>query len=83
MEILSIVAIIVVIVAILAYYGFMDSVEVSAGMANREIRHLDDVHMVAVTKRTASLDDDIDDKVIEQAMSVKAKLAAMRNPTKS
>jgi len=72
------VILVIVIVAILAYYGFMSSLEVGAGMANREVRHLDDVHLVAISERTAKLAEKIDDDAIAKAEEVKAKLAIMR-----
>lgn len=72
------VALIIIVVFILAYYGFMASLEKGAEMANREVNHLDDVHMVAITKRTASMEADISDEVIAKATEVKAKLAEMR-----
>lgn len=68
----------VLALAILAYYGFLGSLETGAKMANREVEHLDDVHMVSMVTRTAKLDDKIDDATIEKATAVKAKLAAMR-----
>ena len=69
---------VVIGLVILAYYGFLGSLETGAKMANREVEHLDDVHMVSMVTRTANLDDKIDDATIEKATAVKAKLAAMR-----
>lgn len=69
---------VVLIIGVLAYYGFMHSLEVGAKMANREVSHLDDVHMVALIERTARLNDKIDDTALKNAEEVKAKLAAMR-----
>lgn len=75
---MELVLIIVIAIAVLAYYGFMQSLEVGANMANREVKHLDDVHMVSMVERTAKLDEKIDDATIAKAAAVKAKLAAMR-----
>lgn len=72
------VILVIVVVGILAYYGFMASLEKGAEMANREVNHLDDVHMVAITKRTASMEADISDEILTKATAVKAKLAEMR-----
>jgi len=68
----------VLVIAVLAYYGFMQSLEVGAGMANREVKHLDDVHLVAITERTAKLADKINDEAVSKAEEVKAKLKIMR-----
>ena len=75
---MEIVAIILVVVAILAYYGFMKSVETGADMANAEVQHLADVHMVSLAERTAKLNDKINDQVLADATEAKAKLKAMR-----
>ena len=72
------VILVIIVVGLLAYYGFMASLEKAAQMANREVNHLDDVHLVAITTRTAKLHEKIDDKVIAEAEEVKAKLAVMR-----
>lgn len=71
--------IIIIVIAVLAYYGFMRSVETGAKMANAEVEHLADVHYVALIERTSRLDAKINDKTIEQATSVKAKLKTMRD----
>lgn len=75
---MELVIIIVIALCVLAYYGFMGSLEIGANIANREVMHLDDVHMVSMIERTAKLDDKISDANIEKAAAVKAKLAAMR-----
>lgn len=75
---MEIVILVLVVVAILAYYGFMRSVETGAAMANAEVEHLADVHMVSLVERTARLNEKINDKTIESAAEVKAKLASMR-----
>jgi hypothetical protein len=75
---MEIVAIILVVVGIAAYYGFMRSVETGAAMANAEVEHLADVHMVSLVERTAKLNDKISDKTIADASAAKAKLAIMR-----
>lgn len=75
---MEIVIILVIGLCILAYYGFLKSLETGANIANREVTHLDDVHMVSMVTRTAKLDEKIDDKTIEKATAVKAKLALMR-----
>ena len=72
------VILLIVVVGILAYYGFMSSLEKLAEMGNREVSHLDDLHMVAVTRRTADMSTDISNEVITKAQEVKAKLAEMR-----
>ncbi len=75
---MEIVIVLVIALCILAYYGFMKSLETGANIANREVEHLDDVHMVSMVTRTAKLDEKINDETIEKAASVKAKLEAMR-----
>ena len=75
---MELVPVILIVLAVLAYYGFMKSLETGANMANREVEHLDDVHMVSMIERTAKLDDKISDEAITKAESVKAKLKAMR-----
>lgn len=75
---MELIIIVVLGLCLLAYYGFLSSLETGAKMANREVEHLDDVHMVSMVTRTAKLDDKIDEKTIEKATAVKAKLAAMR-----
>lgn len=72
------VILVVIVVSILAYYGFMASLEKAAQMANREVNHLDDVHLVAITERTAKLAEKINDDAVAKAEEVKAKLAIMR-----
>lgn len=72
------IAVILVVVGILAYYGFMKSFETGADMANQEIEHLADVHMVSLVERTAKLNSKINDATITEASEVKAKLKAMR-----
>tara|TARA_R110000744_G_scaffold178996_1_gene298006 strand:- start:301 stop:537 length:237 start_codon:yes stop_codon:yes gene_type:complete len=72
------VILLVVVVGILAYYGFMASLEKLAEMGNREVSHLDDLHMVTVTRRTSEMSTDISDETIAKAQEVKAKLAEMR-----
>lgn len=69
---------VVLIVVILAYYGFMRSAETAANMANTEVEHLADVHMVGLIERTAKLDSKLSEKTIAEASAVRAKLAAMR-----
>lgn len=69
---------VVIALAVLAYYGFTGSLEIGAKMANREVEHLDDVHMASMATRTAKMADKLDDDVITKATEVKAKLAAMR-----
>lgn len=75
---MELVALILVTIMILAYYGFMRSVETGADMANAEVQHLADVHMVSLVERTAKLNDKINDDVIRSAEEAKAKLKAMR-----
>jgi len=75
---MELIIMLVIGLAVLAYYGFLGSLEKGAVMANREVDHLDDVHMVSMVSRTAKLDDKIDDATIEKATAVKAKLQAMR-----
>ena len=75
---MELIGLIIVVVAILAYYGFMSSLEKLAEMGNREVSHLDDLHMVQVTRRTADMSTDISDETITKAQEVKAKLAEMR-----
>lgn len=75
---MELIIVVVIGLCILAYYGFLGSLETGAKMANREVEHLDDVHMVSMVTRTAKLDDKIDDETIKKATEVKAKLAAMR-----
>lgn len=75
---MDIVILLLAVVAILAYYGFMRSVETGADMANAEVQHLADVHMVSLVERTARLNDKINDNTIAAASEVKAKLAVMR-----
>lgn len=75
---MEIVALILVTIMILAYYGFMHSVETGAAIANAEVQHLADVHMVSLVERTAKLNNKINDEVIKSAEEAKAKLEAMR-----
>lgn len=75
---MELVLVIIIAICILAYYGFMKSLETGANIANREVQHLDDVHMVSMIERTAKLDDKISDENIDKAEAVKAKLKAMR-----
>ena len=75
---MDIVILILVVVGILAYYGFMRSVETGAQMANNEVQHMADVHMVSLVERTARLNSRISDRTVTEAQEVKAKLAAMR-----
>jgi hypothetical protein len=81
--IMETVILVVLIIGVLAYYGFMRSVETGAKMANTEVEHLADVHMVALIERTSRLDDKINDKTLEKATSVKAKLKAMREASEA
>lgn len=75
---MELVALILVTIMILAYYGFMHSVETAADIANAEVQHLADVHMVSLVERTAKLNNKINDEVIKSAEEAKAKLEAMR-----
>jgi uncharacterized protein YbbC (DUF1343 family) len=75
---MEMVVMVLVVVAILAYYGFMKSVETGADMANKEVEHLADAHMVSLVERTAQLNSKISDSTIAEAQEVKAKLKAMR-----
>lgn len=69
---------VVLIVGIAAYYGFMKSLETGAGMASREVEHLDLQHKVSVAERTASLADRLDDDTLTKAAEVRAKLEALK-----
>jgi hypothetical protein len=75
---MEIILLVVIGIAVLAYYGFMGSLETGAKMANREVEHLDDVHMASMVARTAKMADKISDDDIKKAEEVKAKLAVMR-----
>jgi hypothetical protein len=69
--------IIVVIVAIAAYYGFMQSAEVVAKIATREVSHLDRQHKVSVIERTAKLDEDLSEDQVTRVAALQAKLDAL------
>lgn len=75
---MEMVVMVILVIGILAYYGFMKSLETGASMANREVEHLDDLHMVSMIERTAKMSDKISDENITKAEEVKAKLKAMR-----
>ena len=75
---MELIILVVIALAVLAYYGFLASLEKGAIMANREVDHLDDVHMVSMVSRTAKLADKISDENIKKAAEVKSKLEAMR-----
>ena len=69
--------IIVVSVAILAYYGFMQSAELVAKMATREVSHLDRQHKVSVIDRMATLDKSLSEEKIASVAAMQAKLDAL------
>lgn len=69
--------IIVVIVAIAAYYGFMQSAEVVAKIATREVSHLDRQHKVSVIERTVKLDDSVSEESVAKVAALQAKLDAL------
>jgi len=70
--------IIVVIVAIAAYYGFMQSAEVVAQIATREVSHLDRQHKVSVIERTVKLDDSVSEEDVAKVAALQAKLDALK-----
>jgi hypothetical protein len=76
---MELVVLLVVVVCILAYYGFMKSLETGAGMANKEVDYLSDVHMVSIAERTAKLGDRINDETVTKAAEVKARLTLLRS----
>ncbi|AGM46969.1 hypothetical protein BZG00_15335 [Salinivibrio kushneri] len=69
--------IIIIVVAIAAYYGFMQSAEVVAKIATREVNHLDRQHKVSVVERTAKLDESVTDEQVEKVAALQAKLDAL------
>lgn len=75
---ISVVLLAVLFFAVLAYYGFMSSLEVGAKMANREVKHLDDVHMASMVARTVKIANKLSDEDVTKAKEVKAKLATLR-----
>lgn len=74
---MELVIIIVVSVAILAYYGFMQSAEVVAKMATREVSHLDRQHKVSVIDRMADLDQNLSEEKVARVAAMQAKLDAI------
>jgi hypothetical protein len=74
---MEIAAIIIIIVAIAAYYGFMQSAEVVAKIATREVSHLDRQHKVSVIERTAKLDEDLSEDQVTRVAALQAKLDAL------
>ena len=75
---MELIGLVIVVVLILAYYGFMKSLETGAGMANKEVDYLSDVHAVSLVERTARLGERINEETITKATTVKAQLATMR-----
>lgn len=57
--IMEIIFIVVFVVGVLAYYGVMRSVEIAAGIGEREVRHRDRQHKVAIMTRTQELNKDV------------------------
>jgi len=76
---MELIGLVIVVVLILAYYGFMKSLETGAGMANKEVDYLADVHAVSLVERTARLGDRINDDTIAKAITVKAQLSQMQS----
>jgi hypothetical protein len=74
---MEIAAIIIIIVAIAAYYGFMQSAEVVAKIATREVSHLDRQHKVSVIERTAKLDENLSEDQVTRVAALQAKLDAL------
>lgn len=75
---MELVIMILVAVAILAYYGFMKSVETAAGMANREVSHLEDQHLISILERKAKLGSRINDDTVKAATEADALLATLK-----
>lgn len=72
------VLLIVVVVMILAYYGFMQSAETVAGIANREVSYLDRQHKVAVIDRTLELESRVTDETVVKMAELSARLDAIK-----
>jgi len=75
---MELIGLVIVVVLILAYYGFMKSLETGAGMANKEVDYLADVHAVSLVERTARLGDRINTETMTKALEVKAQLAVSK-----
>lgn len=74
---MELVALIIVIVAIAAYYGFMQSAEVVAKIATREVSHLDRQHKVSIIERTSKLNEAVSEDKVAQVAELQAKLDAL------
>jgi hypothetical protein len=76
MEGLTLLAVVVIVLGVAIYYGFFDSVERGANMANNRVAFLEAKQKAKLVKDYADLDKELDKQKMKEAVAAKAKLDA-------